>query len=75
MDKFRAFACHSSHDSEYVLQVCAFLKRHMTVFTYEEHQRAGTFVKTIQHAMQQAHAFVIFLGETYDTSPYLVEEK
>ncbi len=74
MDTLKAFACHSSHDSEYVLQVCAFLKRHMTVFAYEEHQRAGPFIDTIVEKMAEAHAFVLFFGETFKDSPYLISE-
>jgi len=47
MPSLKAFVSHSSHDSEYVLQVCAYLKRHMQVFAYEDHQHEGSFVQKI----------------------------
>jgi 6-phosphofructokinase 1 len=74
MDTLKAFASHSSHDSEYVLQVSAFLKRHMTVFAYEEHQRAGSFQRQIDSEMEAADAFVVFVGRTVESSHFLLEE-
>jgi len=72
--RLRAFVCHSSHDSEYVLQVCAFLKRHMDVFAYEEHQRAGSFITTINEEIAAADVFLLFFGLTFEQSPYLRRE-
>jgi 6-phosphofructokinase 1 len=71
MHTLRAFVSHSSHDSEYVLQVCALLNRHMTAFAYEEHQRAGSFVDTINSRLADAKVFVIFFGETFETSRWV----
>ena len=71
----KAFLCHSSHDSEYVLETAAFLKRQLQVFVYEDHQRAdNSFTSIINHEMEAAGVFVIFLGKTYKDSRYLQQE-
>lgn len=74
MSELKAFVCHSSKDSEYVLQVCAYLKRSMVVFTYEEHQRANaTFKQIIDENLDESNVFLIFLGKT-SPSEYVIHE-
>jgi len=68
--RLRAFVSHSSHDSEYVLQVCAFLKRQIDVFVYEEHQFVNDFVSTIDEEMRAADVFLLFYGRTFPDSGY-----
>jgi 6-phosphofructokinase 1 len=66
----RAFISHSSDDSEYVLQVCAFLRRQIDVFVYEEHQQVNDFIRTIDLEMRAADVFVVFYGRTTRESGY-----
>lgn len=57
----KAFLCHSSADSEIVVRVGAYLKRHLdSVFMYEDNQRSGTFTDRIDHALHECDVMVIF---------------
>jgi 6-phosphofructokinase 1 len=74
MASLKAFVSHSSRDSEYVLQVCAYLKRHMEVFAYEEHQRAGAFQRQIDGTLDAADAVLVFISQHAEQSEFVKEE-
>ncbi|MBN2316112.1 MAG: 6-phosphofructokinase [Sedimentisphaerales bacterium] len=61
----RAFLCHSSQDSDFVVEVGKYLQRHLDrgVFFYEEY-RAGQkdYIKTINIELDQCDWMVIFSG-------------
>lgn len=61
----KAFLCHSSKDSDFVVQVGAYLSRHIGVFTYEEHQKVGSFLEVINLELaQRCDIMVIFHRDT-----------
>lgn len=59
-----AFLCHSSKDSEIVIEVAKYLTNYLRVFYFEEHQRSNeSFVKTIDRELGRYDVFIAFLGE------------
>jgi hypothetical protein len=71
------FLCHSSHDSEFVIQVAHHLRRniHGEVFYYEEHQRADQdFIETITAKAKRCRVMVTFVGPTFTEKPFQTEE-
>ena len=67
----KAFLCHSSADSEFVCQVASFLRPHMSLFYYEEHQQPDEdFVVTYNRALRECDAMIVFVGNTYGESEY-----
>lgn len=63
----KAFLCHDSHDSPFVVQVAMHLKRNLDeVFYFEAYQRPiEHFAATIEHELATCNVFVIFVGETF----------
>jgi 6-phosphofructokinase 1 len=58
---YKIFLCHASRHSEVVVQVGAYLKRHVDqVFMYEEHQRVESFIDTINRKLTECNVMVIF---------------
>ena len=74
MPSLKAFVSHSSHDSEYVLQVCAYLKRHMQVFAYEDHQHEGSFVQKIFTELDGSQAVIAFISQHSEASAFVKHE-
>lgn len=71
----KAFACHTSGDSEYVREVSAFLKRQFPVFLYEYFQGADqAFTATINEHLSASNVFLVFAGKTFDASQYCKDE-
>ncbi|UCD50625.1 MAG: 6-phosphofructokinase [Phycisphaerales bacterium] len=59
----RAFLCHSSADSKFVLEVAKYLKRCLDdVFCYEEYQRTGSFIEEINRQLVRCEVMVVFVG-------------
>jgi len=61
----KAFLCHASEDSTFVLEVAKYLKRCLNsdgVFCYEEYQRSGSFVTRINEELDACEIMVIFVG-------------
>src|SRR5664280_511890 len=72
-----AFFCHSSNDSEFVIQVAHHFKRNFPgeVFYYEAHQRADQdFVETISAKAKLCRVMIVFVGPTFDQSGFQKEE-
>jgi 6-phosphofructokinase 1 len=64
-DPMRAFLCHSSRDSAFVIGVAAHLRRHLDggVFYFEDYQRADDdFQTTIGQELRACEVFVVFVG-------------
>ncbi|MFI5459733.1 MAG: 6-phosphofructokinase [Isosphaerales bacterium] len=61
----RAFLCHSSQDSEFVIEVAKHLMRNFDeVFYYEDYQRANVpFTETINEFNARSPIFIVFLGK------------
>jgi 6-phosphofructokinase 1 len=72
----KTFLCHSSKDSEFVIEVAKHLKRNLDrVFYYEEYQRSDkSFVETINHELEACEAMVIFVGSDFSKKQYPVDE-
>jgi 6-phosphofructokinase 1 len=61
----KAFLCHNSKDSPFVLEVARHLKRNLDgVFYYQEYQRADEgFPQTINRELNESQVMVIFVGK------------
>ena len=72
----KTFLCHSSKDSEFVIEVAKHLKRNLDgVFYYEEYQRSDqSFVKTINLELEACEVMVIFVGSDFSEKTYPVDE-
>ena len=72
----KTFLCHSSKDSEFVIEVAKHLKRNLDeVFYYEEYQRSDrTFLETINHELEACEVMVIFVGSDFSEKKYPVNE-
>lgn len=60
----KAFLCHSSANSEFVIEVAKHLERNLDgVFYYEEYQRADEgFTTTINRELQECEVMVVFVN-------------
>ena len=64
--ELKVFLCHSSADSDFVVQVGAYLKRNVEhVFMYEEHQHTEPFGETLARELGACDVMVVFVGETF----------
>jgi len=66
--KMKAFLCHCSADSEFVLEVAKYLRLFIDegVFCYEEYQRANkSFLQTINDELKECGVMIIFAGEKF----------
>lgn len=63
------FVCHSTFDSEFVIEVCKHLKRNWSeVFYYETHQRTDQgFLKTLGEAIARCENIVVFVGMKFSS--------
>lgn len=62
----KAFICHSSKDSEFVVEVAKLLKRNIDVYYYEDCQTAdGSFWPRIDRELNECEALVTFVGEIF----------
>ena len=63
----RIFVCHSTLDSEFVIQVASLLRPNCEeVFYYESQQRANEdFQATIDMALQRCDCFLVFVGQRF----------
>jgi 6-phosphofructokinase len=70
----KIFVCHSTLDSEYVIEVCKHLKRNWSeVFYYETHQRTDRgFPQVLGQAIARCENFLIFIGARF--SNWQIEE-
>jgi len=65
----RAFICHSSQDSKFVIEVCRFLKQNLDdVFYFEDYQRKietskTGFISGISEKLEEFEVFIAFIGE------------
>jgi 6-phosphofructokinase 1 len=64
----RAFICHSSRDSKFVIEVCRFLKQNLDdIFYFEDYQRNSEnarlgFVTQISKKIIEYETFIVFIG-------------
>lgn len=65
----RAFICHSSKDSKFVIEVCRFLKQNLDeIFYFEDYQRnienanAG-FIMQISEKLEEFEIFIAFISD------------
>ena len=74
----RAFICHNSQDSKFVIEVCRFLKQSLDdVFYYEDYQRKPEnlrkgFLEQIANAINEFEVFIAFFG--YDITEWQNDE-
>jgi 6-phosphofructokinase 1 len=70
----KAFLCHSSNDSAFVVEVARHLKRSLDeVFYYEDYQRANkSFVQEMNGRVRESDILVIFVGIKF--SEYQIDE-
>lgn len=61
----KAFICHSSTDSEFVVEVAKHIERNLDgVFYYEDYQQSDeSFVMTMNKALDECNVMIIFLGK------------
>jgi hypothetical protein len=66
----RLFLSHSSHDSEFVIQVAGYLQRCCkSLFYYEEHQSASIeWRKLVEQEIEKCDCMVVFYGPKTDAS-------
>jgi len=58
----RAFLCHSSEDSDFVIKVAQFLERNLEVYYYEEYQPPReSFRETIKRELERCEIFIGFV--------------
>ena len=64
--KSETFLCHATADAHFVLQLAAYLKRHLAeVFYFEERQEADKdFRSTISEKIDACNIFITVVGET-----------
>jgi 6-phosphofructokinase 1 len=70
----KAFLCHSSNDSAFVIDVAKHLKRNLEdVFYYEHYQRSDeSFLRAINQALDDCQVMLIFVGA--ELSEYQIDE-
>lgn len=63
----KAFFCHSTSDTEYVIQVAKHLRVSMEkVFYFEDpEQNRGNFISTLNRELASLHVFVAFVGSCW----------
>ena len=63
--EMKAFLCHSSKNSAFVVEVAKHLERNLDgIYYYEDYQRSDeSFFKTISKALQECSVMVIFVGQ------------
>jgi 6-phosphofructokinase 1 len=64
----RAFLCHSSKDSKFVIEAAKHLKRSLDgdVFYFEEHQRSDeSFIDVIDKELKNCQIVIIFVGKSF----------
>ena len=65
----RAFVCHNSKDSKFVLEVCQYLKQNLDdIYYYEDYQilaeeTAESFVTQINYKLVEFEIFIAFISE------------
>ncbi len=64
-DALKAFICHTSADSEFVVEVAKHIERNLDgIFYYEEYQRCDeSFVITMNRALDECNVMIIFVGK------------
>ena len=64
-DLLKAFICHSSTDSEFVVEVAKHIERNLDgIFYYEDYQQSNeSFVMTMNKALDECNVMIIFLGK------------
>ncbi len=62
----KAFLCHSSYDSAFVIEVAKYLKPNLEgIYYYEDYQRSDeSFVATIGRELDECEGIVVFLGSS-----------
>lgn len=60
----RAFICHNSKDSKFVIEVCQYLKQNLDeIYYFEEHQRTSQpWVTSISKTIEEFEIFIAFMG-------------
>lgn len=68
-EMLKAFICHSSADSEFVVEVAKHIERNLDgIFYYEDYQQSDkSFVATMNQALEDCNVMIIFLGEKLST--------
>lgn len=64
----KAFLCHNSKDSDFVIEVARYLKCNLDggVFYFEDYQRANeAFQDTINRELDECDVIIIFVGESF----------
>ena len=62
----KAFLCHSSKNSDFVIKVAQFLKRNFDVYYYEDYQSAReSFWDTIEYELNKSEVVIVFVGKTF----------
>lgn len=63
----RAFICHSSQDSKFVIEVCRFLKQSLDdIYYYEDYQRkeaSNSYIEQIIKSIIDYEIFIAFVGK------------
>lgn len=64
--QLKAFICHTSADSKFVVEVAKYLERNLDgIFYYEEYQRCNeSYVTTMNQALNDCNVMIIFIGKT-----------
>lgn len=60
----KAFLCHSSKDSSFVIEVAKHLERNLDgIYYYEEYQRSNeSYIQTINRELRESNIMIIFVG-------------
>ena len=62
----KAFLCHSSTDSRFVLQVASYLRRHFEVFAYEEAQKSNEhYITTMDKELRESEIMIVFVNTEF----------
>ena len=65
----RAFICHNSEDSRFVIEVCRYLKQNIgDIYYFEDYQRrtektGGSFITQISEKIEEFEIFIAFISE------------
>jgi 6-phosphofructokinase 1 len=64
-EPLKAFICHSSADSKFVVEVAKYIERNLDgIYYYEEYQRCDeSYVTTMNRALDECNVMIVFIGK------------
>ena len=65
---YKAFLCHSSRQSGFVIEVCKYLRKSLyDIFIYEEYQKENNYVTTLDNKIRESNIMIIFADKEEPT--------